>query len=167
MIREGVSHRRGQRHVVYVVCYLKLGVGCHVRYVCMSRHCFRHCFSMRGRRVGCSELLFCGKGKGEIKKVFVDAKVYIVGWFGLRFPANLRAKRSADEPGGASARDPEAHVSGVTEDLANQNQSKFGQREQRRAEAWREKRVSRLSKRFQTRHPFRSSPTQGPPPSLL
>ena len=105
----------------------------------MSRHCFRHCFSMRGRRVGCSELLFCGKGKGEIKKVFVDAKVYIVGWFGLRFPANLRAKRSADEPGGASARDPEAHVSGVTEDLANQNQSKFGQREQRRAEAWERK----------------------------
>ena len=70
--------------------------------------------------------MFCGKGKGEIKKVFVDAKVYIVGWFGLRFPANLRAKRSADEPGGASARDPEAHVSGVTEDLANQNQSEFG-----------------------------------------
>ena len=160
MIREGVSHRRGQRHVVYVVCYLKLGI-------CVSGNWFRHCFSMGGRGVGCSELLFCGKGKGEIKKVFVDAKVYIVGWFGLRFPANLRAKRSADEPGGASARDPEAHVSGVTEDLANQNQSKFGQREQRRAEGWREKRVSRLSKRFQTRHPFRSSPTQGPPPSLL
>ena len=150
----------GQRYVVYVVCYLKLGI-----YV--SGNCFRHCFSMGGRGVGCSELLFCGKGKGEIKKFFVDANAYIVGWFGLRFPANLRAKRSGDDTGGVSARDPEAHVSGVTEDLANQNQSKFGQREQRRVEAWREKRVSRLSKRFQTRHPFRSSPTQGPPLSLL
>src|SRR5947199_1396526 len=90
MIREGVSHRRGQRHVVYVVCYLKLGI-------CVSGNWFRHCFSIGGRGVGCSELLFCGKGKGEIKKVFVDAKVYIVGWFGLRFPANLRAKRSGDD----------------------------------------------------------------------
>src|SRR5438309_10025305 len=78
MVREGVSHRRGQRHVVYVVCYLKLGVGCHVRYVCMSRHCFRHCFSMRGRRVGCSELLFCGKGKRETKKHYVGVGPYIV-----------------------------------------------------------------------------------------
>ena len=84
-------------------------------------------------------MLFCGKGKGEIKKVFVDAKVYIVGWFGLRFPANLRRRGQVMIPGGASARDPEAHVSGVTEDLANQNQSKFGQREQRRAEAWERK----------------------------